>query len=381
MEFGLSEEQQQFREAARAFAEGELAPNAAAWDEDSVFPVETLRAGRRARLRRALCRRGCGGLGLPAARRGDRAGGARRRLHLDGGLCLDPQHGRLDDRRLRERGPAPRVAAEAQFDGVVRELLPDRARQRVGRGLADHKGRARRRGLRAQRRQGVHLGRRERRPLRHHGAHRGRGAGRDHLHRRRGRHAGALLRRAGEEARLALPAHRHGLFRRLPGAGRQPHRRRGGGVPHRHGGARRRADQYRRVLDRRRPGVLRGGAGLCRRAPAVRPRHRRLPGDPVQARRHGDRARIGEAHGVARGGGDRRGRGGRDAPLCDGQAPRHRCRVRGLQRGPATAWRVRLSSRPRDRALSARPEGSPDPRRDHEIMRVIIARRLLAEAR
>ena len=44
MEFGLSEEQQQFREAARAFAEGELAPNAAMWDEDSIFPVETLRA-------------------------------------------------------------------------------------------------------------------------------------------------------------------------------------------------------------------------------------------------------------------------------------------------------------------------------------------------
>ena len=43
MEFGLSEEQQQFREAARAFAEGELAPNAAMWDEDSIFPVETLR--------------------------------------------------------------------------------------------------------------------------------------------------------------------------------------------------------------------------------------------------------------------------------------------------------------------------------------------------
>ncbi len=43
MEFGLSEEQQQFREAARAFAEGELAPNAAAWDEDSTFPVDTLR--------------------------------------------------------------------------------------------------------------------------------------------------------------------------------------------------------------------------------------------------------------------------------------------------------------------------------------------------
>ena len=44
MDFQLSEEQARFREAARAFAEGELAPRAAAWDEDSVFPAETLRA-------------------------------------------------------------------------------------------------------------------------------------------------------------------------------------------------------------------------------------------------------------------------------------------------------------------------------------------------
>ena len=43
MDFALSEQQQAFREAARAFAEGELAPNAAAWDEDSVFPVDALR--------------------------------------------------------------------------------------------------------------------------------------------------------------------------------------------------------------------------------------------------------------------------------------------------------------------------------------------------
>ena len=44
MDFELSDEQAQFREAARAFAEGELAPHAAAWDEDSVFPVDALRA-------------------------------------------------------------------------------------------------------------------------------------------------------------------------------------------------------------------------------------------------------------------------------------------------------------------------------------------------
>ena len=44
MDFELSDEQAQFRETARAFAEGELAPHAAAWDEDSIFPVDALRA-------------------------------------------------------------------------------------------------------------------------------------------------------------------------------------------------------------------------------------------------------------------------------------------------------------------------------------------------
>ena len=44
MDFALSEEQLAFRDAAQAFAVGELAPDAATWDEDSVFPVEALRA-------------------------------------------------------------------------------------------------------------------------------------------------------------------------------------------------------------------------------------------------------------------------------------------------------------------------------------------------
>ncbi|WP_454016448.1 isobutyryl-CoA dehydrogenase [Azospirillum sp. Marseille-Q6669] len=43
MDFALSEEQQAFRDTARDFAQQEMAPNAAHWDENSVFPVETLR--------------------------------------------------------------------------------------------------------------------------------------------------------------------------------------------------------------------------------------------------------------------------------------------------------------------------------------------------
>ena len=44
MDFALSEDQRAIEDAARAFAEAELAPNAARWDEEKYFPVETLRA-------------------------------------------------------------------------------------------------------------------------------------------------------------------------------------------------------------------------------------------------------------------------------------------------------------------------------------------------
>lgn len=44
MDFELSEEQQAFRDAARAFARDEMMPRAREWDEQSIFPVEQLRA-------------------------------------------------------------------------------------------------------------------------------------------------------------------------------------------------------------------------------------------------------------------------------------------------------------------------------------------------
>ncbi|CAA7625319.1 Acyl-CoA dehydrogenase [Magnetospirillum sp. LM-5] len=44
MQFGLTEDQEAFREAARDFAEGEMAPHAAHWDEHEIFPADTLRA-------------------------------------------------------------------------------------------------------------------------------------------------------------------------------------------------------------------------------------------------------------------------------------------------------------------------------------------------
>ena len=42
MDFSLNDDQRAFVESARAFAEGAMAPNAARWDEESIFPKEVL---------------------------------------------------------------------------------------------------------------------------------------------------------------------------------------------------------------------------------------------------------------------------------------------------------------------------------------------------
>ncbi len=47
MDFELSEEQRAFQDLAQSFAREELAPHAAAWDEHCTFPVATLRAAAR----------------------------------------------------------------------------------------------------------------------------------------------------------------------------------------------------------------------------------------------------------------------------------------------------------------------------------------------
>ncbi len=43
MDFELTEEQRAFQQMARDFARAEMAPHAAAWDEERIFPVDTLR--------------------------------------------------------------------------------------------------------------------------------------------------------------------------------------------------------------------------------------------------------------------------------------------------------------------------------------------------
>ena len=44
MDFALNDDQRAIQDAARAFAEAELAPHSAEWDEHKIFPVDTMRA-------------------------------------------------------------------------------------------------------------------------------------------------------------------------------------------------------------------------------------------------------------------------------------------------------------------------------------------------
>lgn len=43
MDFALTDDQRAIQDAARAFAEAELAPHSAKWDEEKHFPVATMK--------------------------------------------------------------------------------------------------------------------------------------------------------------------------------------------------------------------------------------------------------------------------------------------------------------------------------------------------
>ena len=64
MAFAPSDEQAAFRDAARRFASAEMAPRAAEWDENDVFPVDTLRAAAALGFAAICCREEHGGSGL-----------------------------------------------------------------------------------------------------------------------------------------------------------------------------------------------------------------------------------------------------------------------------------------------------------------------------
>ncbi|GAA0773082.1 acyl-CoA dehydrogenase family protein [Castellaniella ginsengisoli] len=65
MDFRLTEEQQAFAQAAREFAQGELAPHAAQWDEEHIFPREAFAKAGELGFCAMYAPESIGGLGLP----------------------------------------------------------------------------------------------------------------------------------------------------------------------------------------------------------------------------------------------------------------------------------------------------------------------------
>ena len=65
MDFRLNDEQLAFAEAAREFALGELAPNAAKWDAESIFPKDVFRRAGELGFCGMYAPESIGGLGLP----------------------------------------------------------------------------------------------------------------------------------------------------------------------------------------------------------------------------------------------------------------------------------------------------------------------------
>ena len=64
MDFELNEEQCAFRETARVFAQEKIAPFAALWDEELIFPIDALRQAAALGFAGIYCREERGGAGL-----------------------------------------------------------------------------------------------------------------------------------------------------------------------------------------------------------------------------------------------------------------------------------------------------------------------------
>ena len=64
MDFSLNDDQQAYVASARAFAEGAMAPNAARWDEQAIFPKDVLREAGELGFMGMYTPESAGGLGM-----------------------------------------------------------------------------------------------------------------------------------------------------------------------------------------------------------------------------------------------------------------------------------------------------------------------------
>ncbi len=155
-------------------------------------------------------------------------------------------------------------------------------------------------------------------------------------------HAGFHGGQGPRQARLQGTGVVGGVPERLPRPGREPARRgRGSRLAAGALRARVRARQHRRAGGGRGAGLPRPLACVRARPPRVRPAHCRVPGDPAEAGRHGDRGAGGAPAHVVGGHRARLGRAGRPRDR-HGEALRLGGLHQSVARGDADPRRLRL---------------------------------------
>ena len=368
MDFSLTEAERDLVGLCRDFAQQEIAPRAPAAWEEARCPTDLLRemgalgllghadpraVGRHRHVDRRLRRRdGAARPGRPVG--GRRVAGAR-------------DHRFAAAVPLRHRRAARALAATAGRGTRARCVRSDRARRRFGRAWHPHAGGAARRRLADQRPEDVHLQRRHRHVVR-------RDAARAH----RSRPRGSRRRFASFVVEKDTPGFTMGpKMRGIGWRGLDTRELFFDDVwvadDHLVGDPAMGLGQFLRTLEVGRisiaalvaqpdPGRARPGDGVRAAARAVRPADLEVPGDPVQARRHRDRARGGALAHVSRRVPARhraavpQGSGDGEA---EGQSPRGVGRVGG----GADPRRRRLHARVAGRPLLLRREGARDRRR------------------
>ena len=295
MQFTYSESDQLLRRAIRDFSVRELEPGALERDAAESFD---------AALYRKVGDLGLAGLGIDPERDGGGGGLLQTAIAVEELAPLRSEHEpdparqplarHHRHRTVRHRRPEGEVRPAAGAGRGHRRLLPHRAQRGQRRRRRQHPRRAQGRRLRPQRREDLHHQRRRGRyapRLRHRPAgNAGQGRGqRD----RGGGHAGP---RSPQAARQAGDARLHDLrrlLRRRLRSRREPRGPRRRRLQGRHADPRREPSHHRGAGGGHRAGGLRPRHEAREPTGAVRPDHCRLPGRPVDARRHGDPDRSG----------------------------------------------------------------------------------------
>ena len=165
MQFALNEDQVAVRDMAREFAAEKIAPHALRWDEEKHFPVDVMREAATLGMGGIYIKDDVGGSAMTrfdaalifeALAQGCPTVSAFISIHNMASWMIDA----FGNDTQRQKW-LPKLCT-MELSG---ELLPDRAGLRLGCGGAAHPRGARRRSLRAQRPEAVHLRRRQGRPL------------------------------------------------------------------------------------------------------------------------------------------------------------------------------------------------------------------------